>query len=214
MVLALTSIDPVTAEAGTTASIAVTGTDFVAGDSLHLAAVDGTVLKGKTSYGSATALTLAVEVPKIGKGWPARTYSVILTRAGAPTKSLADALEVTGPIAVNPTVPPVTDPANQVIATKQDAQVGDGVLDGDVFGVAQSEADDDDQVLLATTGSFNLPRAAADTFVRHEKVRWDDTEGQVTTEVGSPAFPVIGTAGEDKAAGVGTVLVRLYGMTL
>jgi len=216
MVLAITSIDPDSCTAGETVEATIIGTGFGPSTVAELHGADGRPLLGKTTRVSATELTLAVQVPI---GWRPQVHQLVVRVSpdGGGTQgvlALADAFEVEAPVAAAASVPAVTDPARQVQATANDASAGDPILDGDVFGIALADSDDDDQVLLAVTGTFALTRAAADTFVRNARVGWDDVAGKATVVVGSPAYPVIGTAAEAKSAGTGTVLVRLFGITL
>jgi predicted RecA/RadA family phage recombinase len=215
MVLAITSIEPDVGTAGETVEATIVGTDFGPSTVAELHGANGKPLFGKTTRESSTELTFVVEIPV---GWTPQVHQLVVRVSpdGGGTqgvKALADAFEVEAPVAAASTVPKASEPS-EVQATAAAAEAGDPVLDGDVFGIAIEDADEDDQVLLETTGTFALPRAAADTFVRNARVGWDEANGEATVEVGSPAFPVIGTAAEDQAAGAGTVLVRLFGITL
>lgn len=212
MAIVLTSIDPDSAEPGEAVEATIVGTGFPAEVSAELHGADGRILGGRTTRVSSTELTLEVDVPE---RWDPQTYSLVVQgKNPAEGKALDDAFEVAAPEAAAASVPPVIDAGSQVVGTKVGAVAGEPVLDGDVFGIALTAADEDDQVLLCTTGTWLLPRAAADTFVRNARVMWDDAEGEATTEVGSPAFPVIGTALEDRAPGAGNIFVRLFGVVL
>jgi len=58
---------------------------------------------------------------------------------------------------------------------------GDGVLVGDMFGVAIIDADSGDDVSLQLTGVVELPKTAAEAWTVGASVYWDGAEDEATT---------------------------------
>lgn len=89
-------------------------------------------------------------------------------------------------------------------------QSGDGVVVGQIFGVASNTAETGEAVAIATEGVYSFPKVAADAFSIGEPAYFDESEGLVTvTASGNVA---IGVAIEAAGAGVATVNVRLDGV--
>ncbi|MBF0401393.1 MAG: DUF2190 family protein [Magnetococcales bacterium] len=85
---------------------------------------------------------------------------------------------------------------------------GDGVLIGDLFGVASSAAAIGETVQLFVTGVVDLPKAAV-SITQGAKVYWDDTAKNVTTT--SAGNTLIGCAIVAAAVGDAIVQIRLNG---
>lgn len=85
---------------------------------------------------------------------------------------------------------------------------GDGVLIGELFGVASKNAQPNEIVAIATTGVFELPKAVADTLSLGDPVFWDAGNGEATaTDTGVK----IGVATASAIAPVAVAHVRLNG---
>lgn len=84
---------------------------------------------------------------------------------------------------------------------------GQGVLVGNLFGVAATTTAEGESVELATVGVYELPKLASAVIAR---VAWDDTAKQVVLP-GTGMVP-IGIATLAAGNGVTTVRVRLDGI--
>lgn len=79
---------------------------------------------------------------------------------------------------------------------------GQGALIGSIFGVAQKDASNGEDVAILVTGVFELPKAPSQAWAVGAKVYWDNTAKVCTTVVGSNTLigaavkAVGGTAGE------------------
>ncbi|PKP85604.1 MAG: hypothetical protein CVT70_18065 [Alphaproteobacteria bacterium HGW-Alphaproteobacteria-1] len=87
---------------------------------------------------------------------------------------------------------------------------GDGLIVGNIFGVAAYSAAEGDPLELATTGVYKLPKASAAALTLGARVAWDNTAKQVNTP-GAGRFP-IGVAADAAGNGVTSVAVRLDGV--
>ncbi len=86
---------------------------------------------------------------------------------------------------------------------------GAGVLVGDMFGIANGDADTGNPLVLSTSGVFELPKTTADDIAVGLAVFWDDTAKEVT--VTSTDNTRVGVAIAAAGAGVTSVKVRLNG---
>lgn len=87
---------------------------------------------------------------------------------------------------------------------------GDGLIVGNIFGIAAYSAAAGDPLDLATTGVYKLPKASAAVLTVGARVAWDNTAKQVNTP-GAGRFP-IGIATETAGNGIASVAVRLDGV--
>jgi predicted RecA/RadA family phage recombinase len=87
---------------------------------------------------------------------------------------------------------------------------GDGVLVGNLFGVATRTAAEGEPAEVATTGVYTLPKAASAVLALGARVSWDNAAKVVMTP-GNGRYP-IGIATEDAGNGATTVAVRLDGI--
>jgi predicted RecA/RadA family phage recombinase len=87
---------------------------------------------------------------------------------------------------------------------------GQGVLIGNLFGVAATTAAEGESVEIATVGVYELPKLASAVIAAGDKVSWDDTAKQVNVP-GAGRYP-IGIAIEAAGNGVTAVRVRLDGI--
>lgn len=97
----------------------------------------------------------------------------------------------------------VTTPAGGIAS-------GDGLIVGNIFGIAAYSASEGDPLELATTGVYKLPKATAAVFTVGARVAWDNTAKQVNTP-GAGRF-LIGIATEAAGNGITGVAVRLDGI--
>lgn len=86
----------------------------------------------------------------------------------------------------------------------------EGLIVGNIFGIAAYSAAEGDPLELATTGVYKLPKATAAVLAVGARVSWDNTAKAVTTPA-TGRFP-IGVAVEDAGNGVTSVAVRLDGI--
>jgi predicted RecA/RadA family phage recombinase len=87
---------------------------------------------------------------------------------------------------------------------------GDGLIVGNIFGVAAYSAAEDDSLELATTGVYKLPKATAAVLTVGARVAWDNTAKNINLP-GTGRFPV-GIATEAAGNGITSVAVRLDGI--
>lgn len=87
---------------------------------------------------------------------------------------------------------------------------GDGLIVGNIFGIAAYSAAEGDPIELATTGVYKLPKDSTAVLAVGTRVAWDNTAKEVNT-LGAGRFP-IGVAVEAAASGVTSVPVRLDGV--
>ncbi|MBW7057949.1 DUF2190 family protein [Paracoccus bogoriensis] len=87
---------------------------------------------------------------------------------------------------------------------------GEGLIVGNIFGIAAYSAAEGDPLELATTGVYRLPKASAAVLAFGARVAWDNTAKQVNT-TGAGRFPV-GIATEAAGNGITSVAVRLDGV--
>ena len=87
---------------------------------------------------------------------------------------------------------------------------GAGVLVGDIFGVAQGDAEIGEAVVLVRCGVFEMPKTSAQAWTAGAKVYWDDTNKVVTTT--ASGNKLIGAAVEVAANPSATGIVLLDGV--
>ena len=97
----------------------------------------------------------------------------------------------------------VTTPAGGILS-------GEGLIVGNIFGVAAYSAAEGDPLELATTGVYKLPKATAAVLTVGARVAWDNTAKNINVP-GAGRFPV-GVATEAAGNGVTGVAVRLDGV--
>lgn len=97
----------------------------------------------------------------------------------------------------------VTTPAGGITS-------GDGLIVGNIFGVAAYSAAEGDPLELATTGVYKLPKATGAVLTVGARVAWDNTAKNINVP-GAGRFPV-GVATEASGNGVTGVAVRLDGV--
>ena len=84
---------------------------------------------------------------------------------------------------------------------------GDGVLVGNVFGVALGKGVSGDKIVLATEGVFILPKAAVG-ITQGAKLYWDATNKVLTTTASGNML--VALAWKAAASGAATVEAALY----
>lgn len=87
---------------------------------------------------------------------------------------------------------------------------GEGMIIGNIFGVAAYSAAEGDPLELAITGVFRLPKATAAVLTVGTRVAWDNTAKNINLP-GAGRFPV-GVATEAAGNGITSVAVRLDGV--
>ncbi|MFN3348898.1 DUF2190 family protein [Pseudorhodoplanes sp.] len=97
-----------------------------------------------------------------------------------------------------------------VTAPTGGATSGQGVLVGNLFGVAATTVAEGADVEIATVGVYELPKLVSAVIAAGARVAWDDTAKQVVLP-GTGMVP-IGIATVAAGNGVATVRVRLDGV--
>lgn len=87
---------------------------------------------------------------------------------------------------------------------------GEGVIIGNIFGIAAYAAAVGEPVELATTGVYQLPKATAAMMTLGARVAWDNTAKNINVP-GTGRFP-LGIAAEAAGNGITSVAVRLDGV--
>lgn len=87
---------------------------------------------------------------------------------------------------------------------------GEGLIVGNIFGIAAYSAAEGDPLELATTGVYQLPKASATVLTVGARVAWDNTAKNINVS-GAGRFPV-GVATEAAGNGIPSVAVRLDGV--
>lgn len=103
----------------------------------------------------------------------------------------------------NGTMISITAPAGGVTS-------GQGVIVGNIFGIAAKTAAEGESVEIATTGVYELPKAPSAVIAFGARVSWDDTGKQIVLP-DTDMYP-IGTAVLAAGNGVTTLRVRLDGV--
>ena len=97
-----------------------------------------------------------------------------------------------------------------VVAPAGGVTSGEGLIVGNIFGVAAYSAAEGDPLELATTGVYKLPKATAAVLTVGARVAWDNTAKNINVP-GAGRFPV-GVATEAAGNGITSVAVRLDGV--
>ena len=87
---------------------------------------------------------------------------------------------------------------------------GEGMIVGNIFGIAAYSAVEGDPLELATTGVYKLPKVTAAVLTVGARVAWDNTAKNINVP-GAGRFPV-GTATEAAGNGITSIAVRLDGV--
>jgi predicted RecA/RadA family phage recombinase len=82
---------------------------------------------------------------------------------------------------------------------------GQGVLVGNLFGVAATTAAEDESVEIATVGVYELPKLVSAVIAAGTRVAWDNTAKQVVL----PATGMVPIGIATVAAGNGVAIVRV-----
>lgn len=97
---------------------------------------------------------------------------------------------------------------NLTIPAPASVSSGDGVKVGVLFGVAVSDADSGDDVVIATKGVYELPKTSAQAWTVGAAIYWTGSACTTATTAGNL---LIGVAAEAAANPSGTGMVRLNG---
>lgn len=97
---------------------------------------------------------------------------------------------------------------NITVDSPADLLSGGAVILGNLFGVANSDAQTGKPVVLSTVGVFDLPKTTANDISVGAALYWNDTAKEVTTTASGNTK--IGVAIAAKS-GAGTVATRLNG---
>jgi predicted RecA/RadA family phage recombinase len=91
------------------------------------------------------------------------------------------------------------------------ASSGDGVLVGSLFGIAAVDAEVGDNLVLVTSGVFEMPKPATDVLAVGDPVYWDDAATLATADDDTGNNPKIGVAVTAAGNPSSSVRVRLNG---
>lgn len=100
---------------------------------------------------------------------------------------------------------------NITITATAAATSGQGVLVGNLFGIAAGNAEIGDSLDLVTVGVFDMPKVSTDVLAVGDFVYWDDTAKLATADDATGNNELIGLAVTAAANPSGTVNVRLNG---
>lgn len=98
---------------------------------------------------------------------------------------------------------------NITIAATAAATSGQGVLVGNLFGIAAGDAAIGEDLDLVTEGVFNMAKVGTDELAVGDLVYWDDTAKLATSDDDTGANELIGLAVTVAANPSGTVNVKL-----
>ena len=88
---------------------------------------------------------------------------------------------------------------------------GEGVLIGNLFGIAAGDAAIGEDLDLVTVGVFAMPKVSTDVLAVGDLVYWDAANSLVTADDATGANAEIGLAVTAAANPSGSVNVRLHG---
>ena len=100
---------------------------------------------------------------------------------------------------------------NITITATAAATSGQGVLVGNLFGIAAGNAEIGDSLDLVTVGVFDMSKVSTDALAVGDFVYWDDTAKLATADDDTGNNELIGLAVTAAANPSGTVNVRLNG---
>lgn len=89
---------------------------------------------------------------------------------------------------------------------------GKGMLSGDIFGVALSDADEGEDVECALTGVWTLAKVGGQAWVQGDPIYWDNTAKACSTNNAVGRCIGVATAAVGSGVGVVTGNVRLNGV--
>ena len=98
---------------------------------------------------------------------------------------------------------------NITVAAPYDVASGKGALVGSLFGIAVADAASGDDVVLATTGVYEITALSTDTATVGAPAYWDNTNKRITTTATNNTK--VGVFVSAKASGATTAQVRLNG---
>lgn len=100
---------------------------------------------------------------------------------------------------------------NITVTATAAVKAGEGVLMGNLFGIAAGDATIGDPLDLVTVGVFRMDKVEADAFTIGARAYWDEAAKLVTTDDDTGGNHEIGLAVIDAANPSGAVNVRLHG---
>ena len=98
---------------------------------------------------------------------------------------------------------------NITVTATAAATSGQGVLMGNLFGIAAGDAAIGESLDLVTEGVFDMAKVSTDELAVGDLIYWDDTNTLATSDDDSGANEVIGLAVSVAANPSGTVNVKL-----
>lgn len=101
--------------------------------------------------------------------------------------------------------------ANITVVAPSTIASGEGVLIGSLFGIANGAAATGADMVLSTTGVFEMTKEVTDVVAVGDPIYWDDTAKAVTVDDATGANAKIGVAVTDAANPSSEVRVRLNG---
>jgi len=97
-----------------------------------------------------------------------------------------------------------------VVAPVGGIAASQGLLIGGLFGIVTSSAQQGDDVEIAVTGVYDMPKASATVIAQGDQVAWDATAKEIVLP--GVGFYPIGVATKAAGNGMTTVSVRLDGV--
>lgn len=94
------------------------------------------------------------------------------------------------------------------VASAKSSGAGHEIAADGLFGVLQADVEAGGTVEMLIEGVVELTRDAADTFALGDKVYWNESAGEITTDA---AETECGFAVEAKSAGAGTIKFKMLG---
>lgn len=101
---------------------------------------------------------------------------------------------------------------NLTLAAPYPVKSGEGVIIGNIFGVAANDADTGEPVDLVTVGAFEFPKVEAEAVAVGAAIYWDDGNKLVTIDDNGGANRKVGVAIEAAANPSASTKVRLNGI--
>lgn len=101
--------------------------------------------------------------------------------------------------------------ANITVVAPSTISSGEGVLIGSLFGIANGAADTSADMVLSTTGVFEMTKEVTDVVAVGDPIYWDNAAKVVTVDDATGANAKIGVAVTDAANPSNDVRIRLNG---
>lgn len=91
---------------------------------------------------------------------------------------------------------------------------GDAVLKGALFGIAQNNAAETEEVVLKLTGVWSLPKTTGEAWTQGQSLYWNAGTGKLTTTAGNNLNVAVAWAAAESAAAFGDAKINASGVKL